>query len=192
MSAHPWPSDALDMLTALWADGRSGTEISRELWDRLGLKYSRNAVIGKVHRLRLPKRKTVLTPKGQARKGAKAVKAASWDVYKERQRATARHAARVRKPPARLTKPAPTRPRRSIPMEAPTPMNLTIMQLTSRTRKWPVNDPPKGEPFLFCGVAKEAGAKPYCPFHARLASGPGTESERRAYRPYREMARASA
>lgn len=186
MSAHPWPSDALDMLTALWADGRSGTEISRELWDRLGLKYSRNAVIGKVHRLRLPgraRRDGPKTTKAESRKGARKAAAVL---------AAASVAGRRAKPPARLTRPAKLPKPKAIPPEAPTPMNLTLMDLTSRTCKWPVNDPPRGEPFLFCGAAKESGIEPYCPYHARLASGPGTESERRAYRPYRDMARATA
>ncbi len=171
MSAHPWPSEALDMLTALWADGRSGTEISRELWDRLGLYYSRNAVIGRVYRLGLPKRETILTPKAQARKGAKRARPA---LDKPRPRI-------IRPKPQPRLRAAPIS-RRSIPMEAPKPMNLTIMQLTSRTCKWPVNDPPKGEPYLFCGEAKEPGKEPYCPYHARLAEGTGTPSERRVYR----------
>ena len=172
MSARSWPSDALDMVTALWADGRSGTEISREIWDRLGLYYSRNAVIGKVHRLGLPARAMKRPSKAAARKNS-------------RQRAVV--LPRRPKPPPRLTKPAPPR-RRPEPPEAPMSKNLTLMDLTSGTCKWPVNDPPRGEPFLFCGAEKPS-AQPYCPFHARLAAGPGTESERRAYRPHRDMAR---
>ena len=173
-----WTPAATDLTTLLWADGKSASEISRELWDRLGFYASRNAIIGKVHRLRLPKRKTVLTPKAQARKGAGRARTA---LDKPRPRI-------IRPKPQPRLRAAPI-PRRSIPMEAPKPMNLTIMQLTSRTCKWPVNDPPKGEAYLFCGEAKEPGKEPYCPYHARLAEGTGTPSERRVYR---EMGRRAA
>lgn len=180
-----WTPAATDLTTLLWAAGKSASEISRELWDRLGFYASRNAVIGKVHRLRLPgraRRDGPKTTKAGSRKGARKTAAVL---------AAASVAARRAKPPARLTKPVPIR-RRPEPPEAPMSKNLTLMDLTSRTCKWPVNDPPRGEPFLFCGAEKDAGTEPYCPFHARLSTGPGTESERRAYRPYREMARASA
>ena len=176
-----WTPEVTELLTRLWVAGKSGAEIAREFGSHLGIKTTRNAIIGKVHRLGLYERAKPSGPrvtKAASRKGAR--------------RAVASVAGRRAKPPARLTRPAKLPKPKAIPPEAPTPMNLTLMDLTSRTCKWPVNDPPRGEPFLFCGVAKEAGAKPYCPFHARLASGPGTESERRAYRPYREMARASA
>ena len=180
-----WTPAATDLTTLLWADGKSASEISRELWDRLGFYASRNAVIGKVHRLRLPgraRRDGPKTTKAESRKGARKAAAVL---------AAASVAGRRAKPPARLTRPAKLPKPKAIHPEAPTPMNLTLMDLTSRTCKWPVNDPPRGEPFLFCGAEKPS-AQPYCPFHTRLASGPGTESERRAYRPYRDMARASA
>lgn len=181
-----WTPAATDLTTLLWADGKSASEISRVLWDRLGFYASRNAVIGKVHRLRLParaRRDGPKTTKAWSRKGARKAAAVL---------AAASVAGRRAKPPARVTRPAKLPKPKAIPPEAPTPMNLTLMDLTSRTCKWPVNDPPRGEPFLFCGAVKEPGIEPYCPYHARLATGPGTESERRAYRPYREMARASA
>lgn len=171
-----WTQAATDLTTLLWADGKSASEISRALLGRLGFYASRNAVIGKVHRLRLPGRTMKRPSKATARKSS-------------RQRAVV--LPRRPKPPPRLTKPVPIKPR-PIAAEAPMSKNLTLMELTSQTCKWPVNDPPRGEPFLFCGAAKESGIEPYCPFHTRLASGPGTESKRRAYRPYREMARATA
>ena len=41
---------------------------------------------------------------------------------------------------------------------------VTLLELTDRMCKWPIND---GGPYLFCGCAKEPG-KSYCSFHARL------------------------
>lgn len=41
---------------------------------------------------------------------------------------------------------------------------VTLLELTDRMCKWPIND---GGPYLFCGCGKEPG-KSYCSFHARL------------------------
>lgn len=47
---------------------------------------------------------------------------------------------------------------------APMPLNLTLTELAADQRKWPVNDPPRGEPFAFCGHARFGAA--YCEYHA--------------------------
>lgn len=165
-----WTLAATDMLTTLWADGKSASEISRALWGRLGADFTRNAVIGKVHRLRLPGRRRAprkAVPRKEPTRAMRALPAA--------------RVARPQLPPKPRTKPAPIAPR-PIPTEAPKPMNLTLMHLTERNCKWPVNDPPRGEPHLFCGAPKEAGKQPYCPHHTARAWGAGTPSERRAGR----------
>jgi hypothetical protein len=46
----PWPEPVIERLRALWAEGHSGAVIGRRL------RVSRNAVLGKVHRLGLPPR----------------------------------------------------------------------------------------------------------------------------------------
>uniref|UniRef100_UPI001F17305C GcrA family cell cycle regulator n=1 Tax=Roseomonas sp. 18066 TaxID=2681412 RepID=UPI001F17305C len=45
-----WTAEAIDALRALWAEGHSTAEIGR----RMGI--SKNAVVGKAHRLNLPPR----------------------------------------------------------------------------------------------------------------------------------------
>lgn len=68
----------------------------------------------------------------------------------------------------RAAKPAlPVKPRPVAPPDpvAPTPLNLSLADLRTDQCKWPVNDPPKGEPYLFCGHAR-FGEKPYCAYHA--------------------------
>lgn len=67
---------------------------------------------------------------------------------------------------------------RGMNAKKPTPRNLTLLDLTERTCKWPVND---GGPFLFCGCEKPIEHS-YCSYHAHLSVGPGTESERAAHR----------
>lgn len=47
-----WNPDRVELLKTLWADGLSGSAIEA----RLGFLFTRNAVIGKVHRLKLVRR----------------------------------------------------------------------------------------------------------------------------------------
>lgn len=49
-----WTDARVARLKALWADGLSASQIA----DELGGRITRNAVLGKVHRLQLPTRKT--------------------------------------------------------------------------------------------------------------------------------------
>lgn len=64
------------------------------------------------------------------------------------------------------------------PVDAPEPRNLTLMELTERTCRWPVND---GGPFLFCGCESAPGTS-WCAYHRERVFGEGTESERTAVR----------
>ncbi|MFN7610116.1 MAG: GcrA family cell cycle regulator [bacterium] len=50
MSDDNWPLEKIDLLRSLWARGDSGSEIGRIMG------ISKNAVVGKAHRLRLPPR----------------------------------------------------------------------------------------------------------------------------------------
>ena len=49
-------------------------------------------------------------------------------------------------------------------------LRLSLMELTSRTCKWPVGDPAT-EDFWFCGLPSQPG-KPYCAAHNNLACQP--------------------
>jgi GcrA cell cycle regulator len=50
MSGEKWPMEKIDLLRSLWARGDSGSEIGRIMG------ISKNAVVGRAHRLRLPAR----------------------------------------------------------------------------------------------------------------------------------------
>lgn len=66
------------------------------------------------------------------------------------------------------------------PVDAPEPRNLTLMELTERTCRWPVGEA-TGEHQRFCGCEADLD-RPYCDFHTGTAKGEGTESERTAIR----------
>ena len=61
----PWTEDRVDTLKKLWADGLSASQIA----GKLGMGVTRNAVIGKVHRLNLAGR--VNTPRSQTPRTAR-------------------------------------------------------------------------------------------------------------------------
>jgi hypothetical protein len=67
------------------------------------------------------------------------------------------------------------------PVAAPRPprRGVTLLQLTSRTCRWPIGDPKK-EDFCFCGATTPVWGRPYCElhlgvaYHAPAQPGPGT------------------
>ena len=61
----PWTDDRVETLKKLWADGLSASQIA----GKLGMGVTRNAVIGKVHRLNLAGR--VNTPRAQTPRTAR-------------------------------------------------------------------------------------------------------------------------
>jgi len=167
-----WTEERVELLKKLWAEGLSASQIAAELGN-----VTRNAVIGKVHRLGLsgrakPTRSAVSRPRrmrpprprgepGYTTIGNVALKADSGALPQARPKPE-------RAPVAELVIPKAER--------------KTIMQLTERTCKWPIGDP-GDEEFYFCGRRSESGM-PYCDYHARIAYQPLAERrrERRAQR----------
>ncbi|MGV8840054.1 MAG: GcrA family cell cycle regulator [Bauldia sp.] len=156
-----WTDERVELLKKLWADGLSASQIATELGG-----VTRNAVIGKVHRLSLS---------GRAKPSGGSV------------RASRPKAPRPPRPPRPMTvgntalKVASTpQPRRVVvPAEdivVPIPLRATILTLTDKTCKWPIGDP-TDEAFCFCGhLPREAS--PYCEYHSRVAFQPNVERRR--------------
>jgi len=176
----------------MWGEGKSASQISKELGS-----VTRNAVIGKVHRLGLSNRPTApaTAPSKPAKEAAKpaAAKAAPAKPAPEApatrpapEAAPAATAAPVvthnlppRRPIGIPGQPLPPQPTNSeISAEALANVKalerkakkLNLMQLTERTCKWPIGDPATPE-FWFCGHPTEAG-KPYCETHVGIAFQP--------------------
>lgn len=194
-----WSDERVEVLKKLWGEGQSASQIAKELGG-----VTRNAVIGKVHRLGLSNRTVAgkpaaATAKPAAKKPAKPAAKAPPKAAAPKAKSAA---------PATKVKPAPepeaepeaakpaqviTRIRPIIPADQPLPpqpslneidpkalakvsevekqaKRLSLMELTSRTCKWPVGDPAT-EDFWFCGLAVQAG-KPYCEAHVGVAFQP--------------------
>jgi GcrA cell cycle regulator len=138
-----WSDDRVTTLKVLWQSGASASQIARQLGG-----VTRNAVIGKVHRLGLSGRAKHSRP-GRA------------------PRISSPRAAR----PARLTPPPRPQVRQAVPVVLEGPGLVADMsELRAHMCKWPIGDP-KAADFSFCGRATEG---PYCPNHTAAGVRPGT------------------
>ena len=154
-----WTDERIEALKQLHADGLSASKIAA----RLG-GVSRNAVIGKVVRLGLGP----LQGNHQAKPKATIVRAPRVAKHKPEH-------AKVSELQKFMDR-APPPVAESIPM--PKSLGLTLMELENDSCRWPAGE---REYITFCGNHKMQGSS-YCTYHAKLAQGKGTESERRAAR----------
>ncbi|ODS04031.1 GcrA cell cycle regulator [Methyloceanibacter marginalis] len=152
-----WTDERVELLKKLWAEGLSASQIA----GRLG-GVTRNAVIGKVHRLGLSGRAT------SSRSSAPRRGAITRHGKIERRRLSARRGNVALK---RLTRRNTIR--RPAPVEElviPLHERATILTLKESMCRWPIGDPTEEE-FHFCGRKKD-GTVPYCEHHARMAYQP--------------------
>ena len=190
-----WTDERVETLKRMWNEGQSASQIAKELGG-----VTRNAVIGKVHRLGLSNRvggkedEEEATP-APAAAAAAAVKPEPAPRPDPAPRAEAPRPAAPAAPvaaPASNVTPLPVR-KAIIPAGQPLPpqpslneispealasvrevekraKKLTLMELTERTCKWPIGDPAT-EDFWFCGLPSLPG-KPYCEAHVGVAFQP--------------------
>lgn len=147
MSDTPWTDARVEALTSLWREGLSASQVA----ERLG-GVTRNAVIGKIHRLGLSGRPSGGTFQRSPRPArmARAVSAP---------RAVAFGSA-ARRRPAVVVNPVEVVP------EGPGLIG-DLVALNAHVCRWPIGDPTAPD-FSFCGRAT-AGEGPYCADHHRCA-----------------------
>ena len=150
-----WTEDRVEVLTKLWADGLSASQIAKELGG-----VTRNAVIGKVHRLGLSGRAKPSRPKKVA-----SVKSAT--PRKRTVTAKRTPTRTVTRPAAPITPPAPPP---LLAKKLPNGEYATIMTIRDHMCKWPIGDP-MDDDFRFCGRKNKSG-EPYCESHCNVAYQP--------------------
>jgi len=158
-----WTDDRVDTLRKLWTEGLSASQIAAELGG-----VTRNAVIGKVHRLGLSGRAKGTSQTGGGRRKKTATRAGG---YAKTQKPGNTSGARKSEAAA-----APARPAPVVDLPEPKPMMLSLLQLTENTCKYPIGDPQE-EGFGFCG-AKTRDGSPYCEYHCRLTYQPAADRRR--------------
>ncbi len=135
-----WTDERVEQLKSLWTEGLSASQIARVLGD-----VTRNAVIGKVHRLGLAGRAA------PARTDRPRLPSAP--------RAAVRHAMPL--PPVVVEED---------PITLDDGSFATVLTINDRMCRWPIGDPSENE-FHFCGHSPKPGS-PYCEAHARKAYQP--------------------
>lgn len=178
--AHPehaagWTPERVEQLTQLWTEGRlSASQIA----SLMGGGLTRNAVIGKVHRLGLQPRIMYRNPFGNRKK----------------------------RKDAKPKTPKPKRPRMILYSKAPTPepepvafsaevweplpgtTPISLLELSDAVCRWEVGGTHQSPGTGFCGCPVAHG-RSYCTEHYARSVGKGTASERAAVRSAKQAAK---
>jgi len=181
-----WTEERVELLKKLWLEGLSASQIAA----MLGEGVTRNAVIGKVHRLKLsgrakpastpqrartPVRPTARhTPSPSGGVGSRPLSGAgksmprgmSGGVSASMSGSAPMHGATALKISEETMVEVEAAPQ-AAEVFVPVEQRVTLLQLNEQTCKWPIGDPLTTD-FYFCGQHSNDG-KPYCSFHARRA-----------------------
>ncbi|MEM7767925.1 MAG: GcrA family cell cycle regulator [Pseudomonadota bacterium] len=156
-----WTEDRVEVLKKLWAEGHSASQIAKELGG-----VTRNAVIGKVHRLGLSGRATPSRPVKRPPRLARPKPRVMADGT-------------VKAPKVAPVPGAAVAMREEIEKLDPLPLEngdaATVLTLRDSMCKWPIGDPADPK-FAFCG--RKATCGPYCAEHAKVAFQPARKRER--------------
>lgn len=156
-----WNDDRVDLLKKLWADGLSASQIASKMGG-----VTRNAVIGKVHRLGLSGRATPAKPQ-RGCDPAILIEEPVAPVFGRKVEA----------------EPLLVEPEIVAPAILDTGDMTTVATLKTNMCRWPIGDPAKDD-FHFCGQGTASG-KSYCAYHAHLAFQPAPRRTDRVSTPTR-------
>jgi GcrA cell cycle regulator len=134
-----WTDERVEQLKSLWTEGLSASQIARTLGG-----VTRNAVIGKVHRLGLAGRATPTR------------------VERPRLPSAPRVSVRTHIPEPPVVE--------EDPLMLADGHHATVLTISNTMCRWPIGDPSDNE-FHFCGHKPKTGS-PYCEAHARKAYQP--------------------
>jgi GcrA cell cycle regulator len=166
-----WTDERVELLKKLWNDGLSASQIAAEIGN-----ITRNAVIGKVHRLGLSGRarpQSVAQPRARKAPAARPTGASPPNHGLHTRGATA-----LASLPQRMAEAAPeAAPQVNPDVVVPFSERVTIMELKESMCRWPLGDPTTAE-FRYCGSRSEVGT-PYCQYHCRIAYQPSIDRNRR-------------
>jgi GcrA cell cycle regulator len=144
-----WTDERVELLKKLWQDGLSASQIAKQLGG-----VTRNAVIGKVHRLGLSGRATPSKPARTVFKAPRPARPVAAPSAPRRMAETAT---------ALTPQPSPVR------YVDEAPGTATVLTLAAHMCKWPIGDPSLDN-FTFCG--RRACDGPYCQEHNQVAYQP--------------------
>lgn len=152
-----WTQERISMLVKLWLSGKSASVIATELGD-----VSRNAVIGKVHRLGISNRKSFAkTPSNVKEKivvknnKIKKKNLENHNIFIDTKRAVNKKSQKIKTD-------------HICEVAHPNHFRIdSILNLNEKTCKWPVGHPDEAG-FHFCGCPT-SNSSPYCAYHMSMA-----------------------
>jgi GcrA cell cycle regulator len=164
-----WTDERVEQLKQHWTEGKSASQIA----GLLGNGLTRNAVIGKVHRLGLAGRaKSPGLASSRPRSSQPTVhRAAAPRMASAAPRMTRGATALAIAPDALMDAEPETFESVVVPMS----LRVTIVELKEAMCRWPLGDPATAE-FRYCG--SHAASGPYCAYHGSLAYQPAQERRR--------------
>jgi GcrA cell cycle regulator len=166
-----WTDERVEQLKQHWIDGKSASQIA----GLLGNGLTRNAVIGKVHRLGLAGRAK------SPRSGGSRPRPATQFPAQRRTPAprVARAVPRIMRGATALAispqTQAEAEPQEFESVVVPMSLRVTIVELKEAMCRWPLGDPASPD-FRYCGSPAMTG--PYCAYHCGLAYQPAQERRR--------------
>ena len=179
-----WTDERIKQLRQLWSEGQSASKIAEKLGG-----VTRNAVIGKIHRLGLSNRSENSEKKIITKKRGRPAKVKNTNNFQKQvdnnknkdfsqinsDKFDDLHLDGLKNDKNML----PEATLANIAELEENAKKLNLMELTERTCKWPIGDPAT-ENFWFCGHPSEQG-KPYCSTHVSIAFQPiSLKRERKA------------
>ena len=151
-----WTDERVEILKKRWAEGLSASQIAAELGG-----ITRNAVLGKVHRLGLSGRaKSPSSAAPRPRKPRAHSQLLRMSRPSVRGNTALAHAYEID------AEPEPELIDNIIPLG----QRRTLLELTEETCRWPIGDPGSAD-FFFCG-GQTVTSLPYCAYHSRVAYQP--------------------
>jgi len=159
-----WTNKQIERLAKLWSEGYSTTEIGKKLG------FSKNAVVGKVHRLGLASRNSPIrnvlekaTSKSGALKKSAKTTTGSNSRPSPKPVGGSKAATKASKP---IPKAETGKSKQSQTVTPAKPAGVPLMELSSEMCCWPIDS--DGEIQLFCG-RRIFKSKPYCLEHCIMA-----------------------
>ena len=163
-----WTEERVSVLKKLWAEGHSASQIAKQLGG-----VTRNAVIGKVHRLGLSGRATPSRPVKRPPRLARPKPRVLPDGSVKVAAPAAPETPEVRPAAERTEVMAPLPPLQQADGEP-----ASILTLRDSMCKWPIGDPGNSN-FHFCGARSKPG-NPYCETHVVQAYQPVERRRRKS------------
>lgn len=180
-----WSDEDVERMLKLKSGGNSASQIAAAM----GGMITRNAVVGKLHRLAKQGKAAITPPKPAPAPKPAALKqpylsetkpaAKLIDVSLSNIHFTERGRTYNKCAPSNFAPRARAKPK---PLHEPKPLRVALMDLTSKTCRWPIGEVGAAD-FCFCGhppSLRYGAAGPYCEYHERAAYAPLQERKAKA------------